>query len=156
MPGTKIYPPRSWSTTLAVVSLIVLIGVLVWVLFLLRVANNNAQLSCLSAIANSALPLATASPPTALGKEWRVLSDLEAKSLLSRIVPYDCPNNLFTKTATRSDGTLVDAWGRQFKVALRAPEKGTVNIRVWSMGRDGRSGTDDDLVIPWGEKALKP
>ena len=135
----------TWAVAIIVATVLAIIGGIGF-----REANKNAQLSCIAAIANTAQALATKYPPVAISQKWRVLSEPEAKALLSKVVPYDCGNSV------RRDNTLVDAWGRQFKVALRSGEDGTVFIRVWSVGRDGRSGTDDDLVIPYGDKAITP
>lgn len=136
------------NVTTAIAAIIAVLAIPLW---LLREGNKAAQYSCLASIANE---LSRESPPQPLSREWRVLSDLEAAALLSKIVPYDCPAK--TRTATRRNGTLLDSWGRQFKIALRLGDNGEMEIRVWSMGRDGASGTTDDFVMPWGEKAISP
>lgn len=139
---------RAITYGLPVLSLIVLVAAACYV------ALKDGDYSCLSSITASVYRVALQSPPTHLSSEWRVLSELEAKDLLSKSNAYDCspPIGRFI----RMDGPMVDAWGRQYKIAVRQPEGGTLEIRVWSMGRDGRSGTSDDMVVPWREKAIVP
>jgi hypothetical protein len=76
------------------------------------------------------------------GADWKVLSEKEVDLLLSQFQPGDCLG---------FENTAVDFWGNRIQVALRAPTGG-FDIKVWSRGPDGISSTEDDLVIPWGEK----
>lgn len=96
--------------------------------FALRDSSEAAELSCLSAINASAYRVASQTPPAPIGTEWRVLTEAEATGFLSKVKPYDCASRVMP------NGTLVDAWGRQFKVAVRQSDGGAVQIRVWSDG----------------------
>ncbi|CAN5214161.1 hypothetical protein BH20ACI2_BH20ACI2_03970 [soil metagenome] len=72
--------------------------------------------------------------------KWKQLSDADARILLSETTPGDCGR---TQDITR------DLWGRKVHVALRNSSE-VMKVIVWSDGYDGITGTDDDLVAPWG------
>jgi hypothetical protein len=78
------------------------------------------------------------------GEKWKKLSDADARVLLSETTPGDCGR---TQDITR------DRWGRNVHVALRNSSE-FYKVGVWSDGGDGITGTDDDLVAPWGRRFL--
>jgi hypothetical protein len=127
-----------------------LVGVLALVgAFLLREANRSFQYSCAASLTVSVQEVATQFPPTPLGKDWRVLSESEATSLMHRVNGYDCDGS------AKPNGVVLDPWGRPYVIAARIQSSELpVEIRLWSAGRDGRSGTDDDVVAPYGEQAI--
>jgi hypothetical protein len=61
---------------------------------------------------------------------------------LSQIQGYDCGG---------IENQTLDLWNNRINVALRKPTN-RHGIIVWSNGADGKSGTEDDLVAPFGEK----
>lgn len=100
--------------------------------------------SCIASIANEVWKLDATKDLAANNKNWKILSEVEANSILSQVHGYDC---------SVADTTL-DIWNNRINIALRKPSD-KVEIMVWSNGADEISGTDDDLVIPWGEKVPK-
>ena len=45
---------------------------------------------------------------------------------------------------------LVDYWNHRLKIAFRKGSKKNIyEFIIWSIGPDGVSGTDDDIVRPW-------
>lgn len=78
-------------------------------------------------------------------RNWKILSEEEVIFLMSNIRGGDCG---------RFGDQTVDLWNRRINIALRSREY-PIHVIIWSNGQDGISGTDDDLVIPYGEKLPK-
>jgi len=107
--------------------------------------EDGGYLSCIASIASKIEKSDKGKRLAEQNKDWKILNDEELNSLMSQIQGGDCgkyPNQ------------TLDIWNRKINVALRKP-KDRIEIIIWSNGQDGVSGTDDDLVIPWGEKAPK-
>jgi hypothetical protein len=119
-----------------------------------REAEDAAVLSCVASIRQS---LASSDPPAVspadVGAEWRTLDDWHADRMIlpaSKARPLDCSGGVAVKPPR-------DPWGNPLRVGVgRGASDGRLEFRVWSAGRDGSSGTSDDLVSPYGEKALVP
>lgn len=82
--------------------------------------------------------------------EWSVLNESDSARVIlaaSKIHPFDC-------SRVAPGGPQFDFWVRPLQVGVRKSSEGRLEFRVWSKGRDGVSGTTDDLVSPWGEKAI--
>lgn len=108
-------------------------------------AEEGAYLSCISSAANKIQKSDEGKNLAEQNQDWKILSQNETDSLMSKIHGGDCgkyPNQ------------TLDVWNQKINIALRKPEN-NVYVMVWSNGRDGISGTEDDLVIPWGDKAPK-
>lgn len=102
-----------------------------------RSVKEGGDLSCISSSAG-ATGRAVADHRIELNEKSRELTGDEIKIILDEYKPGDC---------SRTEPTLKDihiAIGEVNKVS-KSP------IRVWTNGRDGVSGTSDDLVIPWEE-----
>ena len=80
-----------------------------------------------------------------LDGRWKVLTVTESKAMLSQTRGSDCGGT--------SDITK-DLWGRDSNVALRRTTE-RIEVVVWSNGRDGVSGTSDDIVAPHGHDIPK-
>lgn len=77
------------------------------------------------------------------------LSEAEARRIIlsaSKIHPFDCPG-------VKSGEPHLDEWGRPLQLSVKRAPGGGLEFRVRSAGRDGESGTADDIVSPWGEGA---
>ena len=116
-----------------------------------RAAREAAILSCIMSvhqgIAN--LNLSGKDFPD-VGPEWAVLNESEGNKIIlaaSKIRPPDC-------AGVKSGGPYLDYWGRPLQIGARRSPDGKLEFRVWSKGRDGESGTSDDLISPFGEKAI--
>ena len=96
--------------------------------------------SCIASIASVIQKSETAKNLVENGKDWRVLNEQEVDILMSQVQGYDCS----------VDNQTLDIWNNRINVALR--KRGIIEVVVWSNGADGISGTEDDLVIPFGEK----
>lgn len=117
------------------------------------IASRSALFSCVASIARSVQELpASELNRIPISDSWRVLTDPESDQLLLAAKPYDCAGR-----RDSNSGVVLDPWGRRFRIAVRWEPSGdsrTLHIRAWSKGRDGRSATDDDEVVPYGERAI--
>ena len=110
-----------------------------------RSMEDGGYLSCLSSIAGEIEMLDRTKSLTEQSNEWKILNEEEVDVLMSQIRGYDCG---------KYQNQTLDSWGRKINIALRKPSN-RIEIFVWSNGRDGVSGTKDDLVIPYGQPAPK-
>ncbi len=107
-----------------------------------RLMEENGYLSCLTSIGSKIQKLNATKDLARNNKDWKILSEEEVNSLVSQIHDYDC-----NPTANQT----LDLWNNKINIVLRKP-KDEIEIIVWSNGQDETSGTDDDLVFPYGEK----
>ena len=78
------------------------------------------------------------------------MSEYDSRRIIlaaSKIHSFDC-------SRIKSEEPYLDYWGRQIQIGARRLPNGKLEYKVWSKGSDGESGTSDDLVSPYGEKAL--
>ena len=120
---------------------IILCGIVYFVYYQWRLMDENAYYSCISSIASEIQKSNAAKDLAANIKDWKILSEAEVNLLLSQVHGYDCS----------VDNQTLDLWNNKLNIALRKP-KDRVETFVWSNGKDGISGTNDDLVVPYGEK----
>jgi hypothetical protein len=133
---------------------VILIGggfILAGGVFALRVARETAVWACIVSIHQGVqnLNLSEKDFPDARS-EWSVLSESDSGRIIlaaSKIHSFDC-------SRVKSSEPHFDYWGRPLQIGVRKTPEGELEFRVWSKGRDGESGTSDDLVSPWGEKAI--
>ena len=97
--------------------------------------------SCVASIASKIHKLNSVEVLAANNKEWKILSESDVNFLMSQVQGYDCGG---------VDNQTFDPWSNRINIALKTTD--IVEIIVWSNGVDEISGTDDDLVIPYGEK----
>ena len=119
---------------------------LIWVM-----ARDDAQHACVASV-HAGLAQVTDIDPEGTGVEWRILDERQSDRLISiasKSHPFDC-------RALKPGEPLRDDWGNPLKVAVRRSPTGGPEYRVWSAGRDRGSGTWDDIVSPYGEKAMTP
>jgi hypothetical protein len=137
------------SKTISVVGILVLgcgaMGFIVW-----RTLKEKAVLSCVSSVHQGIQNLdLTEKDLHDLTSEWRFLGEAQSARIIaaaSKIHRFDCSNG-------RSNGPF-DFWGKPLQVAVRKKPDEQLEFRVWSKGRDGISGTSDDLVSPYGASAV--
>jgi hypothetical protein len=82
--------------------------------------------------------------------EWTVLSKSDGAKLIvaaSKTHPFDC-------SRVKSGEPYLDYWGRPLRIGARKLPNGKLEYQVWSTGNDGEAGTSDDLVSPYGKRAL--
>jgi hypothetical protein len=103
---------------------------------------ENDYHSCVASISSEIQKLNATEDLAANSKDWKILSEEEVDSLMSQVHGYDCGG---------VENQTLDLWNNKLNIALRKP-KDRIEVFVWSNGRDEMSGTNDDLVIPWGEK----
>jgi hypothetical protein len=114
-------------------------------------ARKHAVLSCIMSVHQGIhnLNLSQKEFPN-VKSEWTVLDESKSARIIlaaSKIHPFDC-------LSVQSDAPNLDYWGRSVQIGVRTSPDGKLEFRVWSKGRDGESGTSDDLVSPYGEKAI--
>ena len=109
-----------------------------------KAARYAALRSCVNSTASDAVEYGEFGD---LGEvdRWHVLSEEEASRILIKTHRGDCNFKLEPPA---------DMNARRFKVAIRKTGDGSFNVRVWSNGFDNIGGTEDDIVSPYGEKAL--
>lgn len=79
--------------------------------------------------------------------DWHFLTDEEVDLVMQNVQGTDC---------ARSDNPIVDLQGNRINIALRKEEENRwPPIIIWSNGRDGVSGTVDDVVMPYGHSVPK-
>ena len=123
------------------ITLIILCGFVYFVYYQWQLMEKNGYLSCISSIAGAVQKSDAAKELAGNNKNWKILNEDEVNLLLSQVHGYDCS----------VDNQTLDLWNNKLNIALRKP-KDRVEIFVWSNGKDEISGTEDDLVIPYGEK----
>lgn len=104
--------------------------------------DESGYVSCLYSVAGEIEMLDKTKSLSAKSSDWKILSEEEVIALMSQIHGYDCG-----KTSNQT----LDMWSHRINIALRRPNR-RLEISVWSNGRDNISGTNDDLVFPYGEK----
>jgi hypothetical protein len=107
-----------------------------------RQLEDNGYLSCLASIQNEIHKSDFVKDLVSSDGQWKILTAEQVDLLMSKIQPYDCG---------KYKNPAIDLWGNRIQVALRKPAD-KIEIFVWSKGHNGISSTEDDLVIPWGEK----
>jgi hypothetical protein len=87
--------------------------------------------------------------PAARTEGCRILTNAEYDQTIAElrtIKPYS-----FDAKDWQLGDTLRDEYGHRFRVARRKLPVRGFEFVVWSVGPDGLSGTDDDVVSPYGE-----
>ena len=114
-------------------------------------ARETAVWACIMSVHQGVLNLNPSEKDFPVARaEWSALSESDSARLIlavAQIHPPDC-------SRVAPGGPQLDFWGRPLQIAVRKSSGGRLEFRVWSKGRDGVSGTTDDLVSPWGEKAI--
>jgi hypothetical protein len=101
--------------------------------------NEAAMLSCLFSITDKMNKEITENR-FKVDNQPRKLTQAEVEQLLKQISGYDCGS--------------IDLSSEQIHVAVGDVNKTSplIKIKVWTDGSDGIAGTDDDFVVPQGEK----
>ncbi|MBC7898702.1 MAG: hypothetical protein H7070_01495 [Saprospiraceae bacterium] len=132
---------------LAIILLFGLLSYAAWSVW--RGAEDSAYRSCLESVGNiiqikfsdnSFEPQEYAGTLLPKNASWKILSESEAEFLVNQIKGSDC---------SRFNNPANDPWDKTINIALRK-SAGLANIIIWSNGQDGKSGTSDDLVVPYG------
>jgi hypothetical protein len=105
-------------------------------------AEDSAYQSCIASVYSEIYKTEATKDLTIENKDWKILSQEEVNSLMSKVHGGDCG---------KYNNQTLDIWNRKINIALKKPTD-RIEIIIWSNGRDGISGTEDDLVIPYGEK----
>lgn len=105
-----------------------------------------AFVSCLASICADSARLGDKTPIKLTETEdWKILDESETELLLQTVRRYDC------KGAPVEN--LRDPWGNKVLIAYKHSSTET-HFLVWTVGRDGVSGNEDDLVYPFNEKTI--
>ena len=138
--------PAAWKVIISLLAIVVVLLPVYAAWFAWREMENAAYESCIASVMSD-IHLRMAAGSANLSRfelpqdgKWKQLSDADAQVLLRETKAGDCGR---TQDVTR------DLWGRNVHVALRNSSE-FLRVGVWSDGSDGISGTDDDLVAPWG------
>ena len=138
-----------WASGLRIIGILLLIGLLcalaIGIMKVQSEKKRTRMFSCLSSVnaflaaeqpAASLLP----SPPV-----WSTLDQTESDRLLKSAEPGRC---LHGSTGT----STTDPWGQPIHIAIRSSAGRKTEYLLWSAGPDRISGTEDDVVVPYGEK----
>ena len=134
---------------LAGVVTILIVGAITFAILLEM--RRNAILACIVSIHQGLinLNLSESDLPNAKS-EWTLLSESDGSRIIlaaSKVHSFDC-------SRVKSGEPYLDYWGGHLQIGARRLPSGKLEYRVWSKGSDGDSMTSDDLVSPYGEKAL--
>jgi len=77
--------------------------------------------------------------------DWKILSESETTFSMQNIRGSDCGG---------FNNPILDLWNHRINIALRKSSS-YPQIIIWSNGKDNISGTNDDLVIPYGQTVPK-
>ena len=109
-----------------------------------RHMNDSAYASCLSSLTEA---VRLNEPATKLGEkyeDWHTFSEDQVRLVLKDLKAGDC---------SQYEDVSLDLMGRPIRLALRKTEPNRwPSVIAWSDGRDGTEGTDDDVVMPYGQK----
>ncbi len=104
--------------------------------------DETAYMSCLGSV-STAIKNSNELDKFAVNQpDWKILSEDETKLLMQNIRGGDCG---------QSDNQALDLWNHQIRIALKK-KSDKINFAVWSIGADGISGTEDDIIFPEYEK----
>jgi hypothetical protein len=81
-----------------------------------------------------------------LGTNWSVLSSAEYDKCVARLLERGILDTGRRRPTGREK--LCDPWGSRFAIAIRRDREGRLDCIVWSLGKDGISGTSDDVICP--------
>lgn len=103
-------------------------------------AEESAQLSCLYSI-SSEINRVISEKKIEINNQPRELTRSEVEQLLLQIRPGDC------------GGLKLSAEEIHIAIGDVNKTEPLIKIKIWTNGYDGIAGTDDDVVMPWGEKS---
>jgi hypothetical protein len=107
-------------------------------------SEKAAYESCIASITGEIQKLESAKNLFPTNNDWKILSESEITLLMQNIRGTDCGG--FNNPA-------LDLWNHRINIALKSSNY--PQIIIWSNGKDNISGTDDDLIIPYGQKVPK-
>ncbi len=99
-------------------------------------------LSCLGSVSNEIQTLEATKDLTSKNNNWKILNDDEVNFLMQKVRGGDCGG---------FDNPILDIWNHRINIALRKSTE-YPDMIIWSNGRDNVSGTEDDLIMPYGKK----
>jgi len=105
-----------------------------------KVAEESATLSRLYSMSNE-INLAISQNRFKVENQPRELTQSEVEQLLKQIKAGDC------------GGVQLSSEQIHIAVGDVNKENSLIKIKIWTNGYDGIAGTDDDVVMPWGEKS---
>ncbi len=108
-------------------------------------AEESAYLSCLGSVNNEIQKSEFARSLFPTSDDWKILSESKLTFLMQNVRGSDCG---------RFNNPILDLWNHKINIALRNSSS-YPQIIIWSNGKDNVSGTDDDLVIPYGQAVPK-
>lgn len=109
-----------------------------------RQMNETGYMSCIAALTDTISGQDAAKEIQARNIDWKILDDSEFDLVMSSVKGNDCKGIADPK---------LDLQQQKIHIALRKKVEGRwPSIIIWSDGRDGVSNTDDDIVMPYGQK----
>ncbi len=108
-------------------------------------AEESAYQSCIGSVTNEIQKSEFAKNLFPVSGDWKILSENETISLMQNVRGSDCG---------RFNNPILDLWNHRINIALRKSSS-YPQIIIWSNGKDNISGTNDDLVTPFGQKVPK-
>ena len=109
-------------------------------------AQRAAIHSCVSSIASDIVEYSNDIGNFAQSREnWYVLTDSQAKEILS-------DKNINFEDCVQVNSKPQDIKEKTLKIAVRKNSESGFRVMAWSKGFDNTSGTEDDIVSPFGEE----
>lgn len=112
-----------------------------------RSMQEAAYMSCLSSLTDAVRKQEAAQAVANRSDRWTILSTDEVDTVTQNVRGGHCTDSMDPKR---------DLQGNRINIALRRESKENwPPIIIWSNGRDGISGTADDIVMPYGQTIPK-
>jgi len=108
-------------------------------------SEKAAYESCIGSVTNEIQKSEFAKNLFPVSDDWKILSESETTFLMENVRGSDCGG---------FNNPVLDLWNHRINIALRKSPS-YPQIIIWSNGKDSISGTDDDLVTPFGQKVPK-
>lgn len=126
----------------------VCIAIVLVVFMVVNEANESAVMSMLLSVHDC---LGTKSPVVPCNGGFRELHSREYEQCMH--MALGCSVDGASRAGNR-DGMLLDVWGRPLRLGVYRDADDTCKYVVWSSGRDGESGSADDIVM--SNKSRRP
>ena len=109
-----------------------------------RTVREEGYMSCVASMPDYVLRQSAVRDWAVQNRQWKILDDVKVRIAMEK----------FKGDCSRFDNPILDLQGNRINIAVRSTT-GRLEAVVWSSGRDGISGTDDDVVMPYGHDVPK-
>jgi hypothetical protein len=135
---------------LVVVVVILIIGICLIVFVVKPIANNSATGSFLASAYQSIWDYCKENPEkvdsSSVSVNWKIVSEEDYQYLMDHVFdPYMLDKGRMERS---KETVLLDIWKNRIGIAYRKSDE-SLEFILWSKGRDGIEGTEDDITSPY-------